>query len=213
MFEYLMPVIWMKSHPQTLLDRATRAAARAQEAYGTNRRVPWGISEAAFNQLDDSNNYQYQAFGVPGLALHVERTGFLVIAPYATCLALLVHTAAAIKNLRRMARKHWVGNYGFYESADFSNAPSRWPFPRRYELVREWMAHHQGMSLTAFCNVLHNDVFQRWFHAEPLVQASELILQERPLRVRPMIDNQPRRILPFMKRTEKRPAAKTPVSA
>lgn len=212
MFEYLMPVIWMKSHPQTLLDRATRGAVRAHQAYGTNRRVPWGISEAAFNQIDDSNNYQYQAFGVPGLALHVERTGFLVIAPYASCLALLVDTASAVKNLRRMAAKNWIGAYGFYESADFSNDPSHWPLPRKYQLVREWMAHHQGMSLAAFCNVLHNDVFQRWFHAEPLVQASELILQERPLRVRPMVDNQPRRILPFTKRAEK-PAAKTPVSA
>ncbi len=213
MFEYLMPVIWMKSHPQTLLDRATRGAVRAQQAYGTNRRVPWGISEAAFNQLDDSNNYQYQAFGVPGLALHVERTGFLVIAPYASCLALLVDTASAVKNLRLMAGKNWIGKYGLYESADFSNDPGRWPFPRKYQLVREWMAHHQGMSLTAFCNVLHNDVFQRWFHAEPLVQASELILQERPLRVKPMIDNQPRRILPFAKKRSEKTSAKTPVSA
>lgn len=213
MFEYLMPVIWMKSHPETLLDRATRGAVRAQEAYGTNRRVPWGISEAAYSQLDDSNNYQYQAFGVPGLALHVERTGFLVIAPYASCLALLVNTASAMKNLRKMARKGWIGNCGFYESADFTDAPSHWPFPRKYKLVREWMAHHQGMSLTAFCDVLHNDVFQRWFHTEPLVQASELILQERPLRVRPMIDNQPRRILPLAKRTDKKHVAKEPLSA
>ena len=208
MFEYLMPVIWMRSHPQTLLDRATRSAVLAQEAYGTDRRVPWGISEAAFSQVDDSNNYQYQAFGVPGLALHVERTGFLVIAPYASCLALLVNTAAAIRNLRNMARKEWIGDFGFYESIDFSNFPSRWPFARKYKIVHEWMAHHQGMSLTAFCNVLHNDVFQRWFHAEPLVQASELILQERPLRIRPMVDNQPRRVLSFTKRKVKKPKAK-----
>jgi hypothetical protein len=204
MFEYLMAVIWMKSHPDTLLDRAVRGVVRAQQSYATNRRVPWGISEAAYSQRDKDGNYQYSAFGVPGLALSVSRQGTLVISPYSTCLALLVDPVTAVENLRRMARKHWLSDYGFYESADYTARARRRFLPPKYELVHSWMAHHQGMSLVAICNVFYDNPFQRWFHAEPLVQASELILQERPLRVRPIADSQPRRILSFAKRSGKK---------
>ncbi len=199
MFEYLMPVIWMKSYPNTLLDRATHSAVRAHQAYAKNRGVPWGISEAAFNKTDEQGNYQYAAFGVPGLALNVSRAGSLVVSPYSSCLALLVDATAAVRNLRQMARKNWLGEYGFYESADYTGSVKRAFLPRKGELVRCWMAHHQGMSLAAVCNVLHDSAFQRWFHAEPLVQASELILQERPLRVRPINDSQPRRVSSFVR--------------
>ncbi|MGA8029071.1 MAG: glucoamylase family protein [Bryobacteraceae bacterium] len=197
MFEYLMPVVWMKSHPDTLLDRGVDSAVRAQQFYARSRRIPWGISEAAYSKTDQEGNYQYGAFGVPGLALNVSRAGSLVVSPYSSCLALLVNSAAAVQNLMRMARKNWVGEYGFYESADFNISSGRGLLPRKYVLVRCWMAHHQGMSLAAICNVLHEAAFQRWFHAEPLVQASALILQERPLRVRPTADSQPRRVLSF----------------
>ncbi len=213
MFEYLMPVIWMKSHPNTLLDRAVRSAVRAQQSYATSRRVSWGISEAAYSKTDQEGNYQYAAFGVPGLALNVARAGSLVVSPYSSCLALLVDPRSAVKNLRRMARRKWVGEYGFYESADFTGSPSRGLLPRKYELVRCWMAHHQGMTLAALCNVLHDSAFQRWFHAEPVVQASELILQERPLRVRPVADSQPRRVLSFTRNAPKGPVAKAKPTA
>lgn len=196
MFEYLMPAIWMKSHPNTLLDRAVRSAVRAQELYGIRRGVPWGISEAAYSKRDAEQNYQYAAFGVPGLALSVAREGSLVISPYSSCLALMVDPANAVVNLRVMVRKRWLGDFGFYESADFTASRPRTLGSRKYELVRCWMAHHQGMTLAAICNVLHDWSFQRWFHSDHLVQASELILQERPLRVRPMTDTQPRRVLP-----------------
>jgi hypothetical protein len=208
MFEYLMPVIWMKSHPNTLLDRAAGSAVRAQQTYAQKRRVPWGISEAAYRKTDEEGNYQYAAFGVPGLALNVARAGSLVISPYSSCLALLVDPAQAVENLRRLAGKKWIGKYGFYESADFNAFPDRSFLPRRYELIRCWMAHHQGMSLAAICNVLHESAFQRWFHAETLVQASELILQERPLRVRPMVDSRPRRVVSFTRESPKGRAAK-----
>jgi len=213
MFEYLMPVIWMKSHPDTLLDRAVRAAVRSHQKYATNRRVPWGISEAAYSNTDAEGNYQYAAFGVPGLALSVAREGTLVISPYSSCLALLADPAGAVKNLRSLAGKKWLGQFGFYESADFTHSRVSLFTKRKYELVRCWMAHHQGMSLAAICNVLKDDAFQRWFHAEPLVQASELILQERPLRVRPISDNQPRRVLPFARRTTKSANRKAKASA
>ncbi|HEX4227076.1 MAG TPA: glucoamylase family protein [Bryobacteraceae bacterium] len=214
MFEYLMAAIWMKSHPDTLLDRAVRSAVRAQQAYATNRRVPWGISEAAFSERDADGNYQYAAFGVPCLALSVARRGTLVISPYSSCLALQVDPITAVENLRRMAKKKWLGKYGFYESADYTKGLDNRFLAPKCELVRCWMAHHQGMSLTALSNVFHNNAFQRWFHAEPLVQASELILQERPLRVRPITDSQPRLVLPFAKRaTGRRPQSAAKVQS
>jgi hypothetical protein len=109
----------------------------------------------------------------------------------------MVDPAGAVANLRGMVRKRWVGDCGFYESADFTASRPRALTSRKCELVRCWMAHHQGMTLAAICNILHDWPFQRWFHSDRLVQASELILQERPLRVRPITDTQPRRVLPF----------------
>jgi cyclic beta-1,2-glucan synthetase len=205
MFEYLMPALWMKSHPNTLLDKAMRGAVRVQQAYGASQGVPWGISEAAYSTKDDASNYMYQAFGVPGLALHVEREESLVITPYSSCLALLVDPPTAVENLLHMAKKKWLSDYGFFESADYTGTKRSRFLPREYELVRAWMAHHQGMSLVAICSTLHNSPFQRWFHAEPIVQASELILQERPLRVKPLQDTQPRRVLSFARNLARAP--------
>jgi len=213
MFEYLMPVIWMKSHPNTLLDRSVRSAVRAQQAYARGRGVPWGISEAAYSQTDAEGNYQYAAFGVPGLALNVARAGSLVVSPYSSCLALSVDPFGAVENLQRLTAKKWLGEYGFYESGDFTSSAPRVLLPRKYQLIRCWMAHHQGMTLAALCNVLHEDAFQRWFHSEPLVEASELILQERPLRVRAIADYQPRRVLSFGRNSPKGPVAKAKASA
>ncbi|MBV9678070.1 MAG: hypothetical protein JO185_17160, partial [Acidobacteriaceae bacterium] len=133
--------------------------------------------------------------------------------PYSSCLALSVDPVTAVENLTGMARCKWLRDYGFYESIDFSGSASRRFFPRKHVLVRCWMAHHQGMSLAAICNVLHNSPFQNWFHAEPLVQASDLLLQERPLRVKPIADTQPRRILSFARGGLKGPAAKAKVPA
>jgi hypothetical protein len=199
MFEYLMPVIWMRSYPNTLLDRAVRAAVRAQQSYAYDRGVPWGISEAAYSKRDELGNYQYAAFGIPGLALNVARAGSLVISPYSSGLALLVDPTNAVRNLRRMQRAGWLADYGFYESADYTSSTSRFP-RRKYHLVRCWMAHHQGMTLAAICNLFHDSAFQCWFHAEPLVQANELILHERPLRIAPVVDNQPRRVVSILSR-------------
>jgi hypothetical protein len=197
MFEYLMPVIWMKSHANTLLDRAVRSAVRAQQGYGKSHGVPWGISEAAYSKTDEQGNYQYAAFGVPGLALNVARAGSLVVSPYSSCLALLIDPAAAVENLQEMAGKDWLSEYGFYESADYTTSAARAFRTRKFNLVRCWMVHHQGMSLAAICNLLCGSPFQRWFHADRMVQASEMILQERPLHARPITDLQPRKVMPF----------------
>ncbi|HEX4773114.1 MAG TPA: glucoamylase family protein [Bryobacteraceae bacterium] len=197
MFEYLMPAIWMNSQPNTLLDKAVRGALRVHQRYGERRRIPWGISEAAYSKRDADGNYQYAAFGVPGLALNVARAGSLVVSPYSSCLALPIDPMQAVRNLRMMANRGWLAEFGFFESADFTNHAARRFGSRKYDLVQCWMAHHQGMSLTSICNLLFDAPFQRWFHGEPLVQANELILQERPLRVKPITDTQPKRVLSF----------------
>jgi len=180
MFEYLMPALWMQAYPDTLLERSRAAAVRAQRAHVAGKRMPWGISESAYFKMDDAGNYQYFAFGLPQLALSTNEMESLVISPYSTFLALDVDPAEALTNLRKMSDMGWVGAYGFYEAADFTNSRNR-SWHRRYELVPAWMAHHQGMSLLAIANFLHHGVVQSWFHTEPRVQATELLLHEKPV--------------------------------
>ncbi len=179
MFEYLMPFVWMRPYPNTLLERSASAAVRSQQEYAANKRIPWGISESAYSRVDEAGNYQYYAFGIPQLALSKHDNPF-VISPYSTVLALHVCPSDALKNLHRMSNDGWLGPYGFYEAADFT--PSReHSWRRRYELVRCWMAHHQGMSLLSIANFLHDGIVQQWFHSEPRVQATELLLHEKPV--------------------------------
>jgi len=179
MFEYLMPMLWMRSYSNTLLDRSRVAVVDCQREYGARKGVPWGISESAYFKLDDAGNYQYQAFGLPHLALMKRESNPIIISPYSTFLALTVDSSEALRNLYRMDNLGWFGPYGFYESADFS-ASGR--FRRsRCQLVRCWMAHHQGMSLLAMTNLLCDNVVQRWFHSSRRVQATELLLHEKPV--------------------------------
>ena len=180
MFEYLMPALWMRSYPNTLLERSRVAAVRSQQAYAASRGIPWGISESAYFKLDEAGNYQYQAFGLPQLSLMKRDTRALVISPYSTFLALNVDPAAALSNLRRMEDLGWYGSYGFYESADYTVFRSRFRWSR-CQIVRCWMAHHQGMSLLSIANFLCDDVVQRWFHSDRRVQATELLLHEKPV--------------------------------
>jgi cyclic beta-1,2-glucan synthetase len=177
MFEYLMPLLVMRSYPSTLLDQTHRAVVARQIEYGEERGVPWGISEAAYNGRDLHLNYQYGPFGVPGLGLKRGLSEDLVIAPYATMLAMMVSPHRALANLRRLAREGALGAYGFYESIDYT--AERLPPDQKRALIRAFMAHHQGMSLVALDNLLNRDVMQQRFHNEPLVQATELLLQER----------------------------------
>ena len=79
-----------------------------------------------------------------------------------------------------MSREEWFGSYGFYESADYNTARRRL-WGHRYELVRCWMAHHQGMILLSIANFLNEGVVQRWFHSNRRVQATELLLHEKPV--------------------------------
>lgn len=179
MFEYLMPSIWMRSYRNTLLHRASVAAVRSQQQYAEERGVPWGISESACARRNEAGDYHYEAFGVPTLAVKKHEAEPLIISPYSTVLALNVNSQAALENLRRMQELGWFGRYGFCEAADYT-VSRNWLGRRRCELVRQWMVHHQGMSLLSLANFLYSNVVQRWFHSDRRVKASELLLQEKP---------------------------------
>lgn len=173
MFEYLMPQLFLRSCAETLLDRSLRAAVRIHAAYGFERGVPWGISEAAFADRDARGQYQYRAFGVPPLAASGEEARRLVIAPYASMLALMIDPQRAIANLRVMAGHGWRACHGFFESIDYTDGKAA------PQVVHCFMAHHQGMSLMALDNALLGNRMQERFHHDPLVQSTEFLLEER----------------------------------
>lgn len=177
MFEYLMPNLVMPAYPGSLLAHTARAAVARQIAYGRERGVPWGVSECGYNLTDAANTYQYRAFGVPGLGLQRGLAQELVIAPYASALALLAAPEAAAANLQRLRDLGWLGIYGYYEAIDYTAA--RLPPGQSQAVVRSYMAHHQGMTLLALAHVLLDRPMQRRFEADPQVQSALLLLQER----------------------------------
>jgi cyclic beta-1,2-glucan synthetase len=121
---------------------------------------------------------------VPGLAINEEKSLDVVVSPYSTFLGLLVDVGGSIENIRKMRELGWLGTYGFYEAGDFT--ASRAKSPSKFEIVRCWLAHHQGMSLMAVANVLCNASSQRRFHTEPMVAATERLLHEKAPRVTPV---------------------------
>ena len=177
MFEYLMPLLVMRNYEETLLDETYRSVVEVQRKYGVEHNVPWGISESGFYAFDPQLNYQYKAFGVPGLGLKRGLIQDLVIAPYASFLALMVSPREALMNISMMEQMGFAGRYGLYEAADFT--PERIPSGRRFMLIQSFMAHHQGMSFLALDNVLHENIMPKRLHGEAIIQASELLLQER----------------------------------
>ncbi|MGN8200087.1 GH36-type glycosyl hydrolase domain-containing protein [Salinisphaera sp. RV14] len=177
MFEYLMPLLVMPSYDGTLLDQTYRAAVSRQIAYGKQRAMPWGVSESGYGSLDASQNYRYQAFGVPGLGLKPGLAEDAVVAPYASALALLIAPEAACANLQRLADDGLEGRYGFYEAIDYT--PTRLLASQSSVVVRSFMAHHQGMSLLALGSLLLGPRMQQRFASDPLCQATLLLLQER----------------------------------
>jgi cyclic beta-1,2-glucan synthetase len=177
MFEYLMPLLFTRSFSNSLLDHACRDAVAQQIAYGHEKEVPWGVSEAAYSALDANQVYQYKAFGVPNLALKPNLEDDLVVSPYSTMLALTVDSEAAIDNLRRLASLDLDGPMGFYESIDFSRENSRDGKPGI--VIYTYMAHHQGMSLLALDATLHHDVMRNRFHRDVRIRAVESLLFER----------------------------------
>ncbi|HEY6003419.1 MAG TPA: glucoamylase family protein, partial [Anaeromyxobacter sp.] len=186
LFEYLMPLLVMRSYPDTILDESCRMAVRRQRDYAAERGVAWGISECAYGLVDHHGNYQYKAFGVPGLGMKRGLADELVVAPYATALAALVHPTAAAANLRRLSREGLLGAYGYFDAVDYTprrpeeldgEAPR--PAQATGTIVRTYLAHHQGMTLTALAGALAGQRMVERFHSDPRVQATELLLQER----------------------------------
>jgi hypothetical protein len=167
----------MPNYENTLLDHTCKAAVQQQIEYGKLRGVPWGISESGFNRTDVQLNYQYRAFGVPGLGLKRGLADDLVIAPYATALALMIAPREACENLQRLAAEGREGAFGFHEAVDYT--PSHLPPDETSATIRSFMAHHQGMSLLALVNLLQEYPMQRRFMANPSLRAAELLLQER----------------------------------
>ena len=193
MFEYLMPGLVMREPAGSLLEQTCRLAVKRQISYALARGVPWGISESAFNVRDLDFTYQYSAFGVPGLGLERGLADDLVIAPYATALAAMVDPPAAARNFGELARAGGVGTYGFYEALDYTR--ERLPEGVIVAVIRTYMAHHQGMSIVALANVLLDGRMRERFHAQPMIQATELILQERAPRDVAVIRPQAREVL------------------
>lgn len=177
MFEYLMPLLVMPNYPSTLLDQTYNSVIGAQIDYGKQRSVPWGISESGYNTVDAALNYQYRAFGVPGLGLKRGLADDLVVAPYASMMGLMVHPEASCANLQKMAGLGFMGRYGFYEAVDYTAA--RLPRGQNHAVIRSFMVHHQGMGLLSLSYLLHDRPMQRRFEADPLLQSTLLVLQER----------------------------------
>lgn len=169
MFEYLMPAIWMRHHRGTLMHNSVRAVVKAQKEHARRKGVPWGVSESAY--LPPDGNDGYAPFGIPELALKRLDSDALVVSPYSVFLASAVDPAGVLENLKQMEKYGWTGRYGFYEAVDYTQAGGR--------PIRSWMAHHQAMSLLAVCNLLFDQPLQQYFHAEPHVMATELLLHER----------------------------------
>ena len=203
MFEYLMPTLLMRTPEGSLLAHACRTAIERHIAFGRAHDVPWGVSESGYARTDAQQNYQYRAFGVPDLALSHEATGRLVVAPYATLMALPWTPLEAVLNLERLAAAGALGRYGFYESLDYS--PVHLAPGESYTVVRSFMVHHHGMAFLAICNVLQNGRFIERFHADARVRTNEILLHEGLAPVTPL-----ERIQPDDRVEDLRPRFQTP---
>ncbi len=177
MFEYLMPLLIMKPYPNTLLTHTYKAIVEGQKKYGGIKKVPWGISESAYKAFDVSLNYQYKAFGIPGIGLKRGLKNELVVSPYSTVLALQVDPKSAIDNMNRLINEGLEGRYGFYEAIDYTK--DRMINGQDKSIIKCFMVHHEGMSLMALDNVLKNNILVNRFHNIPSVKATELLLQEK----------------------------------
>ena len=177
MFEYLMPPLLMRSYEGTLLHQTAHAVTKLQIAYGKQHKVPWGISESGYYHFDSNQNYQYQAFGIPGLGFKRGLGENLVVAPYASLLALAVQPQAVMENVEHLEEAGMRGHYGFYEAIDYTQ--TRLPLGHKQAVVRSYMAHHQGMILLALANYLLDEKIVHRFHADPRLQSIDLLLQEQ----------------------------------
>ncbi|TDK67640.1 cyclic beta 1-2 glucan synthetase [Sapientia aquatica] len=177
MFEYLMPLLIMPTFDRTLLDQTLHSAVARQIQYGQQRSVPWGISESGYNSFDTNLNYQYRAFGVPGLGFKRGLGDDLVIAPYSSMMALMVYPEKACANLETLSACGYEGKFGFFEAIDYTK--SRLMRGQTYAIIYSFMTHHQAMSFLSAAYVLLQRPMQRRFESDPLFQATMPLLLER----------------------------------
>ncbi len=177
MFEYFMPALIMKDYSKTIMDETYKGVIKAQKSYGRKNNVPWGTSESGYYAFDLDLNYQYKAFGVPDLGLKRGLVEEVVISPYSTILAINFDPEGAAENIRRLIEMGMEGKYGLYEAVDFTLR--RMPAGANHQIIKSYMAHHQGMSLLAINNYLNDDILIKRFHSHPVIKAGEIMLQER----------------------------------
>jgi cyclic beta-1,2-glucan synthetase len=177
MFEYLMPPLFLRSYRGTLLSESAWGAVEYQIAYGKEKGVPWGISESGFYLFDANHSYQYRAFGVPGLGYKRGLGDDLVIAPYASLMAISYNPQAVARNLVSLIEHNCLGLYGLYEAIDFT--ANRLPQGNTSKIIKEYMAHHQGMIMMALVNYFYQDIMIQRMHSDPRIQRVELLLQEQ----------------------------------
>ncbi|MFA5430672.1 MAG: glucoamylase family protein [Candidatus Omnitrophota bacterium] len=185
MFEYLMPLLVMPTYEGSLLDRTCKAAVNGQISYAAKNDIPWGISESGYNKIDANMVYQYNSFGIPDMGFKRGLSEDLVVAPYASMLALMVEPEKACENLERLSAEGSLGHFGLYEAVDYT--PVRLPVDKARVVVKSYMAHHQGMSLLSCAYALLDRPMQRRFLAEPMFKSAELLLQERVPAVEPLL--------------------------
>lgn len=177
MFEYLMPNLVFKEYEDSVYAQTSRAAVLQHMKYAKEAEIPWGISESQYYRFDLNSNYQYKAFGVPKIRLQPVRKNSMVVAPYATMLALDIAEEECMENLKRLKELGAYGTYGFYESVDF-NVPNSVELTP-YCIVKSYMAHHQGMNLAAINNYLNGGILRERFHGEMMIKATEVLLEEK----------------------------------
>ena len=181
MFEYLMPLLVMPSYENTLLEQTYKAVIQKQIEYGKKRNIPWGISESGYNMVDAALNYQYKAFGVPGLGFKRGLGEDLVVSPYATVMSLMVAHNEAYENLLLLKEEGFEGSFGFYEAIDYTAI--RLQRKQKRAVIQSFMAHHQGMSFLSLSYLLLNRPMQQRFESEVHLRSALLLLQERIPRV------------------------------
>jgi cyclic beta-1,2-glucan synthetase len=177
MFEYLMPILYNQTYPQTLLEQTNRGVVQAQIDYGKKKKVPWGISESSYFHFDQAQNYQYKGFGIPGLGRKRGLGDDLVISPYASLMAIDIDPIAVLENIKALENEGALGHFGFYESIDYTS--SRLPVGQDKAVIKSYMAHHQGMILVALGNFLNPQSIIDRVHQDPRIQSTELLLQEQ----------------------------------
>lgn len=176
-FEYLMPNINIPKYPGSLLDESCKFLIMSQKEYNKKLKIPWGISESAFNLKDLNNNYQYKAFGIPWLGLKRGLADEIVVAPYASIMAIIDEPIEVLKNLKQLEKLGMYNKYGFYESIDYT--PTRLRKNETKAIVKTYMAHHQGLILLSINNLMNNNIIQKRFVQNPEIEAVDVLLQER----------------------------------